>query len=118
MALRSAACPHAAESPIAFFRPCPARTPDCHPNANDYSSEMRYTTVEVVLEHGYVRPKGHDTLPQSAFALLTVLEDKGESPAQVRSLNEPGLQRLLSSPPRNLTPEQLRLSMETDVFDQ
>jgi hypothetical protein len=79
---------------------------------------MKYTTVEVLLAHGYVRPNGHDKLPCNARALLTVLEDNGESPSRARSQEGPGLQRLLSSPPILLTPEQLRLSMESDVFDQ
>lgn len=95
-----------------------APTPHCHPNANEYTPPMKYTTVEVVLAHGYVRPSGHDRLPLNARTLLTVLEDNGESPSRARSQEEPGLQRLLSSPPILLTPEQLRLSMESDVFDQ
>jgi hypothetical protein len=79
---------------------------------------MKYTTVEVLLAHGYVHPQGHNKLPCKARALLTVLEDNGESPSRAKSPGEPGLQRLLSMPALHLTPDQLRLSMELDVLDQ
>ncbi len=79
---------------------------------------MKYTTVEVLLAHGYVHPYGDDKLPCKARALLTMLEDNGEPPSRSKSPGEPGLRRLLSTPPVRLTLDQLRLSMELDIFDQ
>ena len=35
---------------------------------------MNYQTLEVELEHGMVRPRGEETLPIKARALLTIVE--------------------------------------------
>lgn len=47
---------------------------------------MNYTTVEVVLDNGVVRPSGTETLPLHARALLTVLESSKPTPANAEEL--------------------------------
>jgi hypothetical protein len=79
---------------------------------------MSYTTVEVDLENGRVRPRGTGLLPTKAHALLTILEPNGDAPAPATVRTGAGLRRFLSTPDFALTPEQFRASMEADVFDQ
>jgi hypothetical protein len=78
---------------------------------------MRYTTVEVELDHGRVWPRGSAALPARAHALLTILEN-GDPPTAVVPSRGAGLHRFLSTPGFALTPEQLRTSMEADFFEQ
>ncbi len=48
---------------------------------------MSYQTLEVDLENGWVRPRGTDSLPAKARALLTIVEETDEAPERpVRSL--------------------------------
>ena len=42
---------------------------------------MNYTTVEVELENGHVRPAGDEALPAKARALLTLLDQPAPVPA-------------------------------------
>ncbi|HRZ37062.1 MAG TPA: hypothetical protein P5534_11945 [Candidatus Paceibacterota bacterium] len=79
---------------------------------------MRYTTVEVELDHGRVWPRGAVTLPTKAHALLTVLEPNGDTAGPATGATGAGLRRFLSTPDFALTPEQFRASMEADVFEQ
>lgn len=79
---------------------------------------MKYTTVEVELDHGRVRPRHPGQLPNRARALLTLVEDDREPSLPPLSTGEAGLQRFLSMPDFKLTQEQLRASMDADGFDQ
>jgi hypothetical protein len=79
---------------------------------------MSYRTVEVELDSGRVRPRGSDTLPTKATALLTILESAGDPPLPDRPSSAAGLRRFLSAPDFPLTPGQFRASMEADFFEQ
>jgi hypothetical protein len=79
---------------------------------------MSYKTVEVELESGRVRPRGADSLPEKAHALLTILEPNGETETKRADSASAGLQRFLSTPDFPLTAEQFRASMEADFFEQ
>lgn len=41
---------------------------------------MSYQTFEVELENGHVRPRGTETLPMNAAALLTILDATPPAP--------------------------------------
>jgi hypothetical protein len=47
---------------------------------------MSYQTVEVDLDNGQVRPRGVETLPAKARALLTIIE-----PEDIKEGNPPGI---------------------------
>jgi hypothetical protein len=79
---------------------------------------MSYKTVEVELDSGRVRPRGTETLPAKARALLTILEPDGDTPAPAATPTGAGLRRFLSTPDFVLTPEQFRASMEADFFER
>ena len=50
---------------------------------------MSYQTLEVDLENGRVRPRGAETLPAKARALLTIVEEAQATPKEpARSLAE------------------------------
>jgi hypothetical protein len=79
---------------------------------------MSYQTVEVELESGRVHPRGTETLPERAHALLTILAPGfAATPARGGGASA-GLGRFLSKPDFPLTPEQFRASMEADGFEQ
>ena len=46
---------------------------DCRLPSNRYAACVSYRTVEVELENGRIRPRGTETLPPRANALLTIL---------------------------------------------
>lgn len=79
---------------------------------------MSYKTVEVELENGRVLPRGNATLPARAHALLTILDPNIDSSLPTVASTAAGLQRFLSAPDFTLTPEQFRISMEADFFEQ
>jgi hypothetical protein len=45
---------------------------------------MSYRTVEVELENGRIRPRGDETLPVRASALLTILTSVSDGAADIR----------------------------------
>lgn len=47
---------------------------------------MSYQTLEVDLENGRVRPRGAESLPEKARALLTIIE-----PEDIQEGNPPGI---------------------------
>jgi hypothetical protein len=50
---------------------------------------MSYQTLDVDLENGRVRPRGAETLPAKARALLTIVEEAHATPKEpTRSLAE------------------------------
>ncbi len=79
---------------------------------------MSYKTVEVELVSGHVTPKGTETLPARAHALLTILQPNGEVSQPAHTDAGSGLRRFLSTPDFTLTPEQFQASMEADLFEQ
>ena len=52
---------------------------------------MSYKTVEVELDSGRVWPRGTETLPAKARALLTILEPNGDTPAPAATPTGAGL---------------------------
>jgi uncharacterized membrane protein YqiK len=79
---------------------------------------MNYTTVEVELENGRVRPRGAVLLPVKAHALLTILEPDADTRTAAPTAADAGMRRFLAAPDFDLTPTQFRASMEADPFDQ
>lgn len=77
---------------------------------------MSFKTLEVNLENGRVLPKGQEPLPSKARALLTIL-DSQENDSHRASPNG-GLNHFLTSDDFSITPEQFRVAMEADAFDQ
>ena len=79
---------------------------------------MSYKTVEVELDHGRVRPRNGDTLPEHASALLTILNPPVPAVGTTPGPRTAGLERLLKSTDFSLTPEQFRASMEADFWER
>jgi len=77
---------------------------------------MRYKTLEVDLENGHVLPRGAESLPPKARALLTILESSDKTSEQRSPTG--GLNRFLSAVDFPLTADQFRASMEADLFEQ
>ena len=77
---------------------------------------MSYRTLEVELEDGRLRPRGAESLPAKARALLTILEPPlGETnPARPPGA---GLRRFLSGADFDLMDQQFKASMEADFWD-
>ena len=75
---------------------------------------MSFKSVEVELENGRVHPRGGETLPAHASALLTILAAPAQAVRLASSPPAAGLERLLKSTDFPLTPEQFRASMEAD----
>jgi len=79
---------------------------------------MSYKTVEVELDGGHVTPRGTETLPAKARALLTILQPNGDVSSLPSARSGAGLRHFLSSPDFALSPEQFRVSMEAEFFEQ
>ena len=79
---------------------------------------MSFRTVEVELENGRVAARGAETLPAKAHGLLTILDSPALNGTPPLHSNAAGLKRLLGSPDFKLTSEQLRASMEADLWKQ
>lgn len=79
---------------------------------------MTYQTVEVDLDHGRVRPRGSESLPTKARALLTILASAGSGEAAPEHAPGAGLRRLLARPDFPLSPEQFQASMTADFWEQ
>jgi hypothetical protein len=78
---------------------------------------MSYRTVEVELNDGRVQPRGTESLPAKAHALLTIIESSTAEPPSAKESGA-GLRRFLSRPPLKLTKEQFLASMEADFWEQ
>lgn len=73
---------------------------------------MSYRTVEVEIEHGQVRPKGAETLPEKASGLLTIL-----APAPLSQPRPSGLARGLFTVPEDFNaplPEAMLRAFEAE----
>lgn len=79
---------------------------------------MKFTTVEVELEGGRVTPRGVETLPPKAAALLTILQPPSDLSQAAKPASAAGLRRFLAAPALPpLTADQWAASMEGDFFD-
>lgn len=79
---------------------------------------MSFRTLEVELENGRVHPRGAETLPAHANALLTILAAPAQAVRLTPAPPAAGLERLLKSTDFPLSPEQFRASMEADFWER
>jgi hypothetical protein len=79
---------------------------------------MSFKTLEVELDHGQVRTNAAEGLPAKAHALLTILEAYNVEAPRLGQTPGAGLGRFLSQRDFPLTPEQFRVSMAADFWEQ
>jgi hypothetical protein len=73
-------------------------------------------TIEVEVIEGQVRPTGGAALPETARGFLTIVEAGAAKPKDGDAAI--ALNQFLKAPDFPLTPEQFKVSMDADYWDQ